>query len=408
MAIIHLNTKDKNMTFKISPYSQGLLLSLLILSGSLFISCQDKETTGSARREMPVREYPVIALETMNIKHQNKYPATIEGVENIGIRAKVDGYIQSIYVDEGEFVRKGAPLFQLETQALSQSADAAQSNILVAESGVNAAQVEVDRLKPLVEKGIISDVQLQTAQANLASAKSRVAQAKSQFKSVEENIGYSRIKSPVDGVVGRIPFRQGTLVGRSESMPLTYVSNIKDVYVYFALNEKDFLNFTTELEGKSLQEKIDSMPPVEFIMANGKTYEHKGKIQTVSGQIDPRTGTINFRAIFPNPEYILRDGGSGTIAIPTIYDNALVVPLQSTYEMQGRKFVYKVVGQDSLMSQPLAYYAVVDNKVLVSDGIKKGDIILAAGVGNVQNGSKIKPKREEFSNYIDNIKPVFK
>lgn len=396
------------MDYKFSARSLGLRFSLLIYLGILFVSCQDKEAAGAGQPEMPVREYPVIALETMDIKHQNTYPATIEGVENIGIRAKVDGYIQSIYIDEGQFVRKGAPLFQLETQALSQNANAAQSNILVAEAGVNAAQVEVDRLKPLVEKEIISDVQLQTARANLASAQSRVAQAKSQFKGVKENIGYTRITSPVDGVVGRLPFRQGTLVGRSETMPLTYVSNIKDVYVYFALNEKDFLNFTSDLEGESLQNKIDSMPPVEFIMANGKTFEHKGRIQTISGQIDARTGTINFRAIFPNPEYILRDGGSGMIAIPTIYDDALVVPLQSTYEMQGRKFIYKVVGEDSLKSLPLDYYAVVDNKVLVSDGINKGDIILAAGVGNVRNGSKIIPKREEFSSYIDNIEPVFK
>ncbi len=396
------------MTFNIFSFSQWVLLSLVILTGSVLVSCQDQDAAGKARQEAAVREYPVIALETRDVKHLNKYPATIEGVENIGIRAKVDGYIKSIYVDEGEFVRKGAPLFQLETQALSQNANAAESNIQVAEAGVNAAQVEVDRLKPLVEKGIISDVQLKTAEANLASAKSRVAQAKSQFQGVKENIGYTRIQSPVDGVVGRIPFRQGTLVGRSEAQPLTYVSNIKEVYVYFALNEKDFLNFTSELEGKTLQEKIDSMPPVQFIMANGKTYPHKGKIQTISGQIDPRTGTINFRALFPNPEYILRDGGSGTIAIPTIYEDALVVPLQSTYEMQGRKFVYRVIGEDSLQSQPLDYYAVVDNKVLVADGVRKDDVILAAGVGNVQNGSKIIPKREDFSNYMDNITPVFK
>ncbi len=292
--------------------------------------------------------------------------------------------------------------------AMTQNAKAAQSSILVAEAGVNVAQVEVDRLKPLVNKGIISDVQLRTAEANLASAQSRVEEAKSQFQGVRENIGYSRITSPVSGVVGRIPFRQGTLVGRSEGRPLTYVSNIKDVYIYFALNEKEFLNFTEGMKGKSVQEKIDSMPAVEFILANGKTYEHKGKIQTVTGQIDPKTGTINFRAIFPNPEYILRDGGSGMVAIPTIYDDALVVPLQSTYEMQGRKYVYTVNSGDSLRSQPVDFYEVVDNKVLVSNGVKAGDVILAAGVGNVRNGMVIEPKREDFSNYVDNITPVFK
>ena len=385
----------------------GIIISLSIIALALLASCQDKADAGAAQ-QLPVREYPVIAIETMDVLSDNRYPATIEGVENIAIRAKVDGYIQAIYVDEGEYVRKGQPLFQLETQSMTQSANAAESNIQVAEASVHVAQVEVDRLRPLVEKNIISDVQLKTAEANLASAKSRVEQARSQFQSVRENIGYTRITAPVSGFVGRIPFRQGTLVGRNETMPLTYVSNIQDVFVYFALNEKDFLNFTQGLEGSSVQEKIDSMPPVQFIMANGQVYNQPGRIETVAGQIDPRTGTINFRALFPNPDNILRAGGSGLISIPTEYDDALVIPLQSTYEMQGRKFVYQVNGGDTLQAQPIDYFAVVDNKVLVSGGVEPGDVILAAGVGNVRDGLTIKPRKDEFSNYIDNITPVFK
>ena len=385
----------------------GFLLLLVLPLISMLSSCQDKAEAGAAR-EVPVREYPVIEIQTMDVRNENKYPATIEGVENIGIRAKVDGYIQAIYVDEGEYVRKGQPLFQLETQAMNQNAAAAQSNIQVAEAGVHVAQVEVDRLKPLVAKNIISEVQLKTAEANLASAKSQVEQAKSQYQGVRENIGYTRITSPVSSYVGRIPFRQGTLVGRNESMPLTYVSNIQDVFIYFALNEKDFINFTSGLEGTSIQQKIDSMPAVEFIMANGEVYNHKGKIETITGQIDPRTGTINFRARFPNPENILRDGGSGLISIPSIYDDVLVVPLQSTYEMQGRKFVYQVNGGDTLRSQLIDYLAVVDNKVLVAEGLRPGAVILAAGVGNVRNGMIIQPRKDDFSNYIDNITPVFR
>lgn len=389
-------------------FQTNLMPSLLLVIVSFLSSCDDRQAEGGATPDQTIPTLPVIALETMDVEYNNTYPATIEGVENIGIRAKVDGYIQSIYVDEGEFVNQGQPLFQLETQALSQNALAAKSSINVAEAGVNAAQVEVDRLKPLVQKEIISEVQLQTAEANLASARSRLEEAKSQYQGIKENIGYTRIKSPVSGIVGRIPFRQGTLVGRSEAMPLTTVSNIRHVYVYFALNEKDFLNFTEGLKGRSLQEKIDSMPPVDFIMANGKKYIHKGKIQTVTGQIDPRTGTINFRAQFPNPDFILRDGGSGLISLPTQYEDALIVPLQSTYEMQGRKFVYQVNGGDSLRSQPVEYFDVVDNKVLVSNGVNKGDVILAAGVGKVSNGAVIKPDRKSFTEYIDTITPVFK
>ncbi len=395
------------MITKMFYHPRGIIFSLHFLIFGIFTSCQDKADAGAAEA-VPVREFPVIALETMDVVHAQRYPATIEGIENIAIRAKVDGYIQQIYVDEGQYVRKGQPLFQIESQAMSQSAKAAESNIRVAEAAVNVAQVEVDRLRPLVEKNIISEVQLRTAVANLASAKSRVAQAQSEYQSLQENIGYTRITSPVSGYVGRIPFRQGTLVGRNEAMPLTYVSNIQEVYAYFALNEKDFLNFTKNIEGSTLQEKINSMPPVNFIMANGQVYEHPGKIETIAGQIDTRTGTINFRARFSNPDNILMDGASGLVSIPNLYEDVLVIPLQSTYEMQGRKFVYQVNGSDTLKAKPIDYFEVVDNKVLVSGGIEPGNVILAAGVGNVRDGMIIKPQRDEFSNYIDNITPEFK
>lgn len=387
------------------------MISSLALFGwavAMFVSCQDHQAEGADQASAAVPEFPVVAIETMDVVSEKIYPATLEGIENIGIRAKVDGYIEQIYVDEGQFVQKGQSLFRLETQALSQSAKAAQSSIQVAEAGVSLAEVEVERLKPLVEKGIVSEMELRTAEASLASAKSRLAEAESQYHSVRENIEYTNIKSPVTGVVGRLPYRRGTLVGRNEVDALTTVSNISEVYVYFAMNEKDFLNFTQSVEGSSMEEKIKSMPEVEFIMANGQRYQHPGKIETVSGQIDPRTGTINFRATFPNPDFILRSGGSGSIAVPTVYENALVVPEQATFERQGQKFVYQLESGDSLSSKLLDYIAVVDNKVIVNGGVKEGDRILAAGVGNVRGGMVIQPKEEDFQSYIDNIQPVFR
>lgn len=388
-----------------SILSSSLVAWMVVI---LLGACQGDSTEGAGYASAPVREFPVIAVRTMDVVSENIYPAAVEGIENIAIRAKVDGYIEQIFVDEGQFVQKGQPLFRLETQALSQSAKAAQSTIRVAEAGVNLAEVEVERLRPLVEKGIVSDVELKTAKANLASAESRLAEAESQYQGVRENIAYTHINSPVTGVVGRLPYRRGTLVGRSEVEPLTTVSNINQVYVYFAMNEKDFLDFMNNVEGKSLQEKVQSMPPVEFIMANGKRFEHPGKIETVSGQIDPRTGTINFRATFPNSDFILRSGGSGSIAVPTFYEDALVVPAQSTFERQGHKFVYRLNSGDSLSSQLIDFYAVVDNKVLVSGGIQEGDKILAEGVGNVRGGMVIRPEEKDFDTYIDNIQPVFR
>lgn len=373
----------------------------------LLISCQTNEKT-TTPSQAPLPTYPVIEIPVGDITSQDEYPASLEGVENIEIRAKVDGYIQQIYVDEGSVVKRGQPLFKLETQALTQNANAAESSIKVAEAQVNIAQVEVDKLKPLVEKGIISSVQLKTAEANLASAQSQLEQSKSNYKGVSENIKYTNIVSPVNGIVGQLPYRKGSLVGRSETMPLTTVSNISSVYAYFGMNEKDFLDFIESVPGDNVEQKINSMPEVELTLANGKTYAHKGKIETVTGQIDPKTGTINFRAKFPNPENQLRTGSSGIISIPKHYTAALLVPERSTYESQGRKFVFKLGQNDSLFSIPIEYIDIVDGTILVSKGLKVGDKILAKGVSKVRNGMVIKPEITEFEEIANNIDPIFK
>src|SRR5690606_18404092 len=224
----------------------------------------------------------------------------------------------------------GQTLFRIETQALSQDAGAARANI-------NAAQVEVDKLKPLVEKNIISPVQLTTAEA-------RLAQAKANYNSIVANIDYATIKSPVNGYVGSIPHREGALVSPADPTPLTTVSVTNEVYAFFTMNERDYLNFIQEAKGENLNEKIKNFPPVELELVNGEIYKHKGKIETVTGQVNASTGTVSFRATFPNPNRILANGNSGKIRIPKTYENAVVVPEASTFEQQGIVYVYKVQG----------------------------------------------------------------
>ncbi|GAA5224773.1 efflux RND transporter periplasmic adaptor subunit [Membranihabitans marinus] len=374
----------------------------------LLLSCQSNEKINTPSQAPSIPTYPVIEVPQRDISSKDEYPASLEGVENIEIRAKVDGYIQQIYVDEGTVVKRGQPLLKLETQTLTQNANAAESSIKVAEAQVNIAQVEVDKLKPLVDKGIISDVQLKTAEANLASAQSQLEQSKSNYKSVSENIRYTNIVSPVNGIVGALPYRKGSLVGRSEAMPLTTVSNISSVYAYFGMNEKDFLDFIESVPGDNVEEKIKSMPDINLTLANGKPYAHSGKIETVTGQIDPQTGTINFRAKFPNPENQLRTGSSGIISIPKHYTATLLVPERSTFENQGRKFVFVLGQNDSLYSTPIEYIDIVDGAVLVSQGLKKGDKILAKGVSKVRNGMVIKPEITKFEDLANTIDPIFK
>ena len=226
-------------------------------------------------------------------------------------------------------LRKGQTLFRLETQSLSQDAAAAKAN-------VNAAQVEVNKLKPLVEKNIISGVQLETAKA-------RLAQAQSSYNSVVANIGYATIKSPVDGYVGAIPFREGALISPSSQVPLTTVANIDKIFAFFSMNEKDYLDFIENNEGNTIDEKIKNLPKVRLLLANGSLYDQEGTIETINSQVNPTTGTVSFRAVFENPARLLSSGYSGRIQLPNTYENATVVPESSTYERQGVTYVYKVI-----------------------------------------------------------------
>ncbi|HIB37053.1 efflux RND transporter periplasmic adaptor subunit [Mesonia sp.] len=361
----------------------------------LLISCgDDKQAQQSAQAQQQALPYPVTTVTTKNVTGYKSYPTSIEGVVNSEVRAKVQGYIQEVLVDEGEKVAKGQALFKLETQSLSQDAAAAKAN-------VNAAQVEVDKLKPLVDKDIISDVQLETAKAQLQ-------QAKSNYQSIAANIGYATVKSPVDGYVGAINYRQGTLISPTDATPLTTVSDIEEVYAFFTMNESDYLDFIQNTEGKTLQEKAKNFPPVLLQLANGETYSEKGKIQTVTGQINANTGTASFRAIFENPNQLLTNGNSGTIKIPVNYENAVVVPQPSTYEQQGQILIYTLQNDNKVSASVLDVKDEVGNYYVVNGGIKEGDKIVAKGAGKLRDGAEITPQEVPFDSIAKPIEKVFK
>ncbi len=363
----------------------------LIGVATLMLACNDNESSGDQGQ---VPSYPVLKVPRKTVTTFNSYPAFIEGTVNSGVRAKVSGYITNVLVQEGEEVKKGQILFKLETESLSQDARAAKAN-------VNAAQVEVDKLKPLVEKNIISEVQLETAKA-------RLEQAKSGYNSVVANICYANIKSPVDGVVGKIKYRKGALVSPQDQTPLTTVSSIDEVYANFSMNEKDFLDFMQTTEGEKMSEKIKNMPKVSLVMANSKEYDKEGTIETVSGNIDEQTGTVNFRAKFENSG-LLRSGSSGTIKVPQTFENALVVPSLSTYERQGQTFVYKVQA-DTVTSKAIKIIGEARNLYVVqeNEGIQEGELILAKGANKVRPGMKIKAQEVSLDSITGSFDTVFK
>ncbi len=377
--------KKKNL-FYFLPITIGALL--------LLSSCGDNTNAQQAQASQPAMALPVVTIPTKTISSYTTYPTSIEGIVNSQVNAKISGYITDVLVDEGQKVRKGQTLFRLETQSLSQDAAAARAN-------VNAAQVEVDKLIPLVEKNIISNVQLETAKAKLQ-------QAKSGYNSIAANMDYGNIKSPVDGYVGSINLRKGALVSPSSQIPLTTVSDIKQLYAFFSMNESDYLDFLQDTEGKTLEEKIKNFPEVNLLLANGKTYSEKGKIETSSGQVNSNTGTVSFRAIFDNPNQLLTNGNSGKIQIPKVYENAIVIPQEATYEQQGNIMAFKLKEDNTVSLVIIKVKASVDNLYVVESGINEGDKIIVKGVSKLRNNMPITPQEMAYDSVIAPIKPLFK
>lgn len=393
--------------------------SAFLLAGIIAIvvaSCGgDKKT-----KDQGAKLYPVVTVPVKNVTGYTSFPSSIEGRINNDVRAKISGYIRQVLVDEGQSVGQGQVLFRLETNILTQNASAAQSGVSAAaasvnaaRAAVNAAQVEVNKLMPLVQKNIISDVQLQTARANLSTAQAQLkqaqanqSQASANYKSVAANIDYAVIRSPINGIVGKLPLRVGSLVGPTDPTPITTVSDVSEVYAYFSINEKDYLNFLNQTQGATVADKLNNLPPVELELANGETYSEKGRIRAVTGQIDPATGTILFRASFPNPRRLLSNGNSGVIKIPKPYHDVLVVPEAATFEQQGIVYVFKV-SKDTVAQVVVGVLDRIDNMALIGGGINKGDTIVSSGIGGLNTGTPIKPKMTDFDETVRAIKPIF-
>lgn len=364
-----------------------------ILASSLWLfSCSEKNK--STATETIAKEYEVFTVTPQDFSINSDFPATIEGQQNIEIRPKIDGYIEKIYVDEGASVKKGQPLFKISAPQYEQNVRTAKANIQIAQANVDAARMEVNKIKPLVEKNIISKYELQSAEYNLQSKEAALAQANAELANAQTNLGYTLVTSPVDGVVGNIPFKIGSLVGSANPQPLTTVSNISKIYAYFSVNENVALEFANYAKGSTTAEKLSSMPAVSLILSNGTEFSQKGKIETAGGMINTGTGSLSLRATFSNPGFLIKSGSSGSVRIPTQLENALLVPQKSTYDIQGKRFVFIVTDSGNVKSTPIKVRENTGGQYyVVEDGLKAGDIIVYEGVASLHEGEKIAPKK---------------
>lgn len=382
-----------------------LLFSVSI--GMLLASCgnDDAAKKAAAAAAAGPQAYPVFTVNTQNTTLDSDYPATIEGIQNIDIRPKVDGFIEKIFVDEGAVVKKGQLLFTINAPQYEQQVRTAKAAISSAEADVNAAQLTVNKTKPLVEKDIISKYDLDAAQLTLQSRKAALAQAKAELVNAKVNLGYTSITSPVDGVVGSIPFRNGSLVSSSSTQPLTTVSNTSKVYAYFSLNEKQLLDFSNTYKGNTLAQQMKNIPPVSLVLADGSIYAQNGKIESINGQINTNTGSASLRATFPNPVFLLKNGASASVRIPQHVENAILIPQKSTIDLQGKKFVYILGDSAKVINTPIEVMELAKgNFYVVTKGLKTGDKVILEGFQSLKDGTKIKPEEKAADSVYAEIK----
>jgi membrane fusion protein (multidrug efflux system) len=348
--------------------------------------------------------YPVFKLTVHNTTLQSQYPATLQGEQNIEIRPKIDGYIDHIYIDEGATVKKGQLLFKINAPQYEQDVKNALAAVNSAEADVNTARLQVEKTKPLVDKQIISEYELKSAEDALKVKEAALLQAKTTLANARTNLSYTMVTSPVDGVAGTIPYRLGSLVSSTTASPLTMISNISKVYAYFSMNEKQLLDFSRQYKGNTVEAKLKQLPQVSLILSDGTGYPEKGRVETVSGQVNAETGAASFRATFPNPVGLLRSGESATVVIPTPLKDALLIPQQSTYELQGKRFVY-MVNDGKVKSAEISVMAdAAGQYFVVTGGLKAGDVVVYEAASPIADRTAIKPQMQPDDQIYKDLK----
>src|SRR6201994_1022031 len=322
-------------------------LILAILAITLY-SCSTKPQTAGAP---PAPSLPVAVIATGNDTTYQEYPASIEGTVNVEVRPQVSGTLDKVFVDEGAFVNAGQPIFKINDQPYRAQLNNALASQHAAEAALANTQLEIDKLTPLVQNKVVSEYQLKTAKASYDVAKANIEKAKANVSTAEINLGYTLIKAPVSGYIGRLQKKQGSLVAPADVDALTLLSDVHDVHVYFSLGEKDFVSFKEQYPGETLKDKLKQLPEVALLLADDSQYGSAGKIDMIDGQFDKTTGAITLRASFPNAQGLLRSGNTGKIRLSLLHKDAIIIPESATVDMQDKVFVFAVGDSDKVKKQ---------------------------------------------------------
>ena len=372
--------------------SQALMkrkILALIIGATALAACHQTQVKSTQKENY---------YETMEVTRSDRtlttgYSAAISGVQTVEIRPQISGMITDILIEEGESVTKGQVLFVIDQTPYKAAYEIAVANVKSAEAALSTAELILESNKDLYEQDVVSEFDLMTAQNDLVEAEAKLALCKAEEVNASNNLSYTEVRSPVNGVASMIPYRVGALVNSNIAQPLVTVSDDSRVYAYFSMAENQMLDMVQQYG--SLNNAIRQMPEVELIMSNGDKYEHTGKINAISGTISESTGAVSIRAVFNNRNHLLRNGGSGTIIIPMTLKNCIVIPQAATYELQDRVFVYKVV--DGKASATEIRISPQNNGVeyIVEEGLEVGDVIVAEGAGLIKEGTTIRSKSEK-------------
>ena len=361
-----------------------LIVALLTIS----LSCCKK----AQQPQAALKEFPVSTIVAENADIGTFYPATLRGKQDVEIRPRVSGYITHLCVDEGSVVKKGQELFRLDDVTFREAVTAARATIKALEANVASNKLIFKNKQTLEKQGIISDVELQAAKYALEAMEAQLAQARAQLTSAQNDLSYTSVVSPSDGIVGSIPYRAGSLASSTMAIPLTIVSDISEIYAHFAITEKEMLGYTRA--AGSIDETIKNMPKVHLILTDGTEYPSEGTIETISGIIDQSTGAVTLRARFENPDKIIRSGGSGNIRFPNQMESIVYIPQKATYELQNKRFIYTLTDSMTVKSAPIETLDAGDGKqYIVTSGLKAGDKIVTEGVASLREGMKIAVKQ---------------
>lgn len=354
----------------------------------LIIVCACKQ----AHEETSINEYEVMKVSLSNKRLTSHYSASIRGKQDVEIRPQISGTITEVCVKEGANVRKGEPLFIIDQVPYQSALEIAIANVKVAESNVATARLTAESKKELFNQQVVSSYEMQTAENAYQSQLASLALAKAQEVNARNDLSYTIVKSPSDGIAGMIPYRVGALVSPNIVTPLTTISDNSEIYAYFSMTEKQILALSRQ-DG-SLHEAISAMPKVELLLSDGSLYQEKGEIDAISGIIDQTTGAISLRATFPNKERILHSGGSANVVFPYDKNDCIVIPQTATFEVQDKRYVY-TVENGLAVSKMVRTFSVDDGReYIIEEGLQPGETIVAEGVGLLREGTPVTIKKD--------------